>query len=88
MPGTSSRCTPTAARTSSWGSAACSGPTRPCGTAIKQQCIKTPMQALICRAGRLIEPGRRLILGLGANDRAAKAFARLHGELFAASART
>jgi hypothetical protein len=29
--------------------------------------------------------GGRLILGLGANDKAAKAFARLHGELFAAS---
>jgi hypothetical protein len=27
---------------------------------------------------------RRIILGLGANDRAAIAFARLHGELFAA----
>jgi hypothetical protein len=43
------------------------------------------MQELIYRAGRLIEHGRRLILGLGANDKAAKAFARLHGELFAAN---
>ena len=43
------------------------------------------MQELIYRAGRLIEHGRRLILGLGANDRAAKAFARVHGELFAAT---
>lgn len=34
--------------------------------------------------GRLIEHGRQLILGLGANDRAAKAFTREHGELFAA----
>ena len=42
------------------------------------------MQELIYRAGRLIEHGRRMILGLGANDRAAKAFQRLHGELFAA----
>ena len=32
------------------------------------------------------DPGRKLILGLGANDRSAKAFARLHGELFRASA--
>jgi hypothetical protein len=42
------------------------------------------MQELIYRAGRLIEHGRRVILGLGANDRSAKAFQRLHGELFAA----
>jgi len=34
------------------------------------------MQELIYRAGRLIETGRRIILGLGANDRAAKAFMR------------
>lgn len=30
------------------------------------------------------EHGRRLILGLGANDRSAKVFTRLHGEMFAA----
>jgi hypothetical protein len=34
---------------------------------------------------QLAEHGRRLILGLGANDKAATVFARLHGELFAAS---
>jgi len=51
----------------------------------KRRRIKTVMQELIYRAGRLIEHGRRLMLGLGANDKAAKAFARLHGELFAAS---
>jgi hypothetical protein len=51
----------------------------------KRRRIKTVMQELIYRAGRLIEHGRRLILGLGANDKAAKAFARLHGELFAAN---
>jgi hypothetical protein len=28
----------------------------------------------------MIETGRRLILGLGANDRAAKAFMRLHAQ--------
>jgi len=33
-----------------------------------------------------IETGRRLILGLGANDRAADAFRRVHGELLAAAA--
>ena len=51
--------------------------------AAKRRRIKTVMQELIYRAGRLIESGRRLILGLGANDKAAKAFARVHGELFA-----
>ncbi len=49
----------------------------------KRRRIKTVMQELIYRAARLIETGRRLILGLGANDRSAKAFERLHGELFA-----
>ncbi len=49
----------------------------------KRRRIKTVMQELIYRAGRLIQTGRRIILGLGANDRAAKAFARVHGELFA-----
>jgi hypothetical protein len=52
----------------------------------KRRRLKTVIQELIYRAGRLIAKGRRLILGLGANDRAAKAFARVHGELFAASA--
>ena len=32
-------------------------------------------------AARLMERGRRLVLGLGANDRAAKAFERLHAQL-------
>ncbi len=47
----------------------------------KRRRIKTVMQELIYRAARLIETGRRLILGLGANDRSAKAFERQHGEL-------
>ncbi len=59
------------------------GPDAPVRHSAKRRRIKTVMQELIYRAGRLIETGRRLILGLGANDRAAKAFARLHGELFA-----
>ncbi len=42
------------------------------------------MQEFICRTGRLIEHGRRLIIGLGVNDSAAKAFPRVHGELLAA----
>jgi hypothetical protein len=61
------------------------GPDAPVRHSAKRRRIKTVMQELIYRAGRLIETGRRLILGLGANDRAAKAFARLHGELFAGS---
>ena len=50
----------------------------------KRRRLKTVMQELIYRAGRLIATGRRIILGLGANDRAAKAFTRLH-EQFAAT---
>ena len=49
----------------------------------KRRRLKTVIQELIYRAARLIGTGRRLILGLGANDRAAKAFARLHGDLLA-----
>lgn len=59
------------------------GPDAPVRHAAKRRRIKTVMQELVYRAGRLIEHGRRVVLGLGANDRAAKAFARLHGELFA-----
>jgi len=61
------------------------GPDAPVRHPAKRRRIKTVMQELIYRAGRLIEHGRRLILGLGANDRAAKAFSRLNGELFATS---
>jgi Transposase DDE domain group 1 len=50
----------------------------------KRRRIKTVMQELIYRAGRLIEHGRRLILGLGANDRAGAVFKRLHVQLTAA----
>ena len=60
------------------------GADAPVRHAAKRRRIKTVMQELIYRAGRLIEHGRRIILGLGANDRSAKAFQRLHGELFAA----
>ena len=60
------------------------GPDAPVRRSAKRRRIKTVMQELIYRAARLIEHGRRLIRGLGGNDRAAKAFARLHGELFAA----
>jgi hypothetical protein len=49
----------------------------------KRRRIKTVMQELIYRAGRLIETGRRIILGLGANDRAATAFVRSFDQLAA-----
>jgi len=66
------------------GQAGLHGPDAPVRHAAKRRRLKTVMQELVYRAGRLIEHGRRLILGLGANDRAAAAFSRLHGELFAA----
>ena len=66
------------------GQAGLLGSDAPVRHAAKRRRIKTVMQELIYRAGRLIEHGRRIILGLGANDRSAKAFQRLHGELFAA----
>lgn len=59
------------------------GADAPVRHAAKRRRIKTVMQELVYRAGRLMESGRRLILGLGANDRSARAFARLHGDLFA-----
>ena len=51
----------------------------------KRRRIKTVMQELIYRAGRLIEHGRQMVLGLGAIDRAAPVFMRLHAQ-FAATA--
>ena len=60
------------------------GPDAPLRHPAKRRRIKTVMQELIYRAARLIAHGRRVILGLGANDRSAKVFERLHGELFAA----
>lgn len=61
------------------------GPDAPVRHSAKRRRIKTVMQELIYRAARLIQTGRRIVLGLGANDRAAPAFMRLHGELFAPS---
>lgn len=66
------------------GQAGLHGPDAPVRHQAKRRRLKTVMQELVYRAGRLIEHSRRVILGLGANDRAAKAFARVHGELFAA----
>ena len=63
------------------GQAGLHGPNAPVRHAAKRRRIKTVMQELIYRAGRLIEHGRRVILGLGANDRAASAFERLHWQL-------
>ena len=63
------------------GQAGLHGPDAPVRHAAKRRRIRTVMQELVYRAGRLIEHGRQLILGLGANDRAAGAFTRLHGAL-------
>jgi hypothetical protein len=67
------------------GQAGLHGPDTPVRHPAKRRRIKTVMQELVYRAGRIIRQGRQLILGLGANDRAAEAFIRLHGELAAAS---
>ena len=61
------------------------GPDAPVRHTAKRRRIKTVMQELIYRAGRLIQTGRRLILGLGAHDRAARAFMRSFAQ-FAACA--
>ena len=61
------------------------GPDAPVRHQAKRRRIKTVMQELIYRAGRLIEHGRQMVLGLGANDRAAPVFMRLHAQ-FAATA--
>lgn len=57
------------------------GPDAPVRHPAKRRRIKTVMQELVYRAARLMERGRRLVLGLGANDRAAKAFERVHTQL-------
>ncbi len=49
----------------------------------KRRRIKAVMQELIYRAGRLIANGRQMVLGIGANDRAATVFMRLHAQFSA-----
>jgi Transposase DDE domain group 1 len=61
------------------------GPDAPVRHKAKRRRIKTVMQELIYRAGRLIGHGRQMVLGLAANDRAAAVFMRLHAQ-FAATA--
>ena len=56
------------------------GPDAPVRHPAKRRRIKTVLQELIYRAGRLIEHGRQMVLGLGANDRAAAVFMRLHAQ--------
>jgi len=57
------------------------GPDAPVRHSAKRRRIKTVMQELIYRAGRLVDSRRKLILGLVANDRAAKVFMQMHLEL-------
>jgi hypothetical protein len=59
------------------------GPGAPIRHAAKRRRLKTVMQELVYRAGRIAVHARRLLLGLGADDRAAPAFARLHAHLAA-----
>jgi hypothetical protein len=61
------------------------GPGGPVRHSAKRRRIKTVMQELVYRAGRLIESGRQLILGLGANDRSAPVFERMHLDLSGAT---
>ncbi|MFN3862637.1 MAG: IS1380 family transposase [Roseateles sp.] len=56
------------------------GPDAPIRHAAKRRRIKTVMQELVYRAGRIVEHARRFVLGLGANDRAAAVFMRLHAQ--------
>ena len=56
------------------------GPDAPVRHAAKRRRIKTVMQELIYRAGRLIRHSKQWTLGLGANDRAATVFMRLHAQ--------
>ena len=59
------------------------GPDAPVRHSAKRRRIKTVMQELIYRAARLIEHGRRIVLGLGANDRSAKVFMRSYAQFAA-----
>ena len=61
------------------------GPDAPVRRKAKRRRIKTVMQELIYRAGRLIQTGRKPVQGLGAHDRAARAFMRSFA-LFTATA--
>ena len=60
------------------------GPHAPVRHAAKRRRLKTVIQELVIRAARVIHHGGRLWLGLGANDKAARAFCDLHAQ-FAAS---
>lgn len=66
------------------GQAGLHGADAPVRHAAKRRRIKTVMQELIYRAARLVTHSRKVVLGLGANDRSATAFARLHGALMGA----
>ena len=52
----------------------------------KRRHIKTVMQELVYKAGPQVEHGRQLLLALGANDRGAQVFMRMHAGLQAAAA--
>lgn len=56
------------------------GPHAPVRHAAKRRRVKTVIQELVIRAARVICHAGRLWLGLGANDRAARAFYDLHAQ--------
>jgi len=56
------------------------GPHAPVRHAAKRRRVKTVIQKLVIRAARVIHHAGRLWLGLGANDRAARAFCDLHAQ--------
>lgn len=56
------------------------GPHAPVRHAAKRRRVKTVIQELVIRAARVICHAGRLWLGLGANDRAARAFCDLHAQ--------
>ena len=63
------------------GQGALTGKDAPIRHSAKRRRIKTVMQELIFKAGRMIKHARGWALGLGANDRAYTVFERLHGKL-------
>jgi hypothetical protein len=56
------------------------GPDAPVRHSAKRRRIKTVMQEPIYRAARLVEHGRRIILGQSANYRVATVFTRMHAQ--------
>lgn len=63
------------------GQGALTGPDAPLRHSAKRRRIKTVIQELMLKAGRMIHHAGRWVLGLGGNDRAFTVFERLYAEL-------